>query len=688
MKTIIIAEKPSVASSFSQALGGHRKDGFFENDSYIITYCIGHLYELAKPFDYNPDFKRFSFEHLPLIPDPFLYIENDYTIKQTRIVEKILRNNKNAKIIVATDADREGEIIARIVLEKAGIKDISSCYRFWVSQALTKDVILKGIQDAKPLHFYNNLSNQGFARQKADWLVGFNFTPFITLTSGNKELFSVGRVQTALLNAIVQRDLEIKNFIKTPYYQCVAFVSDGENDIKALLINPNTKKTQFSEINAYIKNAKDYSDSHKAISIKSEVKRKQTNPPLLLNLTELQKIASKQFSYSPDKTLEITQKLYEEYKCVSYPRTPSRVLGSTDFALYKQMFNTLKSTYNHISMYCDESLINEKNIHIFNDKKLDSHHALIPLDFLPAKASEQEKNIYELITTYFFLVAMKPFVYDEKEMYIHNGEFVYKSIIKSIVSLGWKEAVKESKKDEDEVYFNEQKAYLKKCEIEKKYTTPKKEFTETSLLAFMENPTGIQTDEKLVGLGTSATRADIIKKLLTVKYIEKKGKNIIATDKGFFLIDLLQKNDVLKQITEIQQTTYWEKKLFENPQEFENEIISYVTNAMNQKPVGNFSSVSTSESLGTCPVCGLSILEGKSNFYCTGYKSNTPCVFKIWKNFVGSTITKQDVQNLLSGKNTKLKELTKKDGKKFKAKLKLENNQITFVFENVKKKQN
>ena len=222
-----------------------------------------------------------------------------------------------------------------------------------------------------------------------------------------------------------------------------------------------------------------------------------------------------------------------------------------------------------------------------------------------------KKNIYELITTHFFLVAMKPFVYDEKEMYIHNGEFVYKSIIKSIVSLGWKEAVKESKKDEDEVYFNEQKAYLKKCEIEKKYTTPKKEFTETSLLAFMENPTGIQTDEKLVGLGTSATRADIIKKLLTVKYIEKKGKNIIATDKGFFLIDLLQKNDVLKQITEIQQTTYWEKKLFENPQEFENEIISYVTNAMNQKPVGNFSSFSTSESLGTCPVCGLSILEGK-----------------------------------------------------------------------------
>ena len=198
-----------------------------------------------------------------------MYIKS-YTIKQTRIVEKILRNNKNAKLLLQQYRP-EGEIIGRIVLEKAGIKDISSCYRFWVSQALTKDVILKGIQDAKPLQSYNNLSNQGFARQKADWLVGFNFTPFITLISGNKELFSVGRVQTALLNAIVQRDLEIKNFIKTPYYQCVAFISDGENDIKALLIN-QILKTQFSEINVILK-CKDYSDSHKAISIKSEVKK-------------------------------------------------------------------------------------------------------------------------------------------------------------------------------------------------------------------------------------------------------------------------------------------------------------------------------------------------------------------------------------------------------------------------------
>ena len=676
---LILTEKPSVAKSFADALGAARnKAGFYENSQkgVVITNCVGHLYELAKPAEYNEAYRRFSFENLPILPKTFVYAKTVSTERQTVLVTKLLQKHRDDRIIIATDADREGEVIARIVLREAGITDTTRCRRFWVSEALTPDVIRKGMNETSPWSEYETLARQGFARQHADWLVGMNLTPYMTLLSGNRETFPVGRVQTAILAAVAQRNKEVKNFVPVPYYECAATLRDHDgNKTEALLINPESGKTFFMEQNAYIKTAKNWSDTNKDINVTAETKRKTLNPPRLLSLTALQKIAAKDFDYSASKTLEIAQKLYEEYKCLSYPRTPSDVLGDDDVALFREVFDRLKGLH-EISKYCDINNISQDNKHIFNSKRLESHHALIPLSPMPENASQAEKNIYDTVTRHFFLCCMPPFVYDEKTLLIKNGEYTYKAVIKSTVDAGWKNADKDA--DDDISAFNEKSAALLSVEILKKYTTPKKEFTETSLLSFMENPTGENSDEKLVGLGTPATRGSILKKLGDDGYIRKEGKKLIATDKGVFLLRLLFKNELTAKIAGIKQTTLWEKQLSESPETFEESIVAYVRQTVTQKQaVETFEK----EGVGVCPLCGKKIMESEKSYYCTGWKADPKCGFAIWKSIMSAKISLNDAKLLLSGKTTGAKKLTKKDGSTFSAKLKLDAGEIKFVFD-------
>lgn len=676
---LILTEKPSVAKSFSTALNAaHNKAGYYENSSagVVITNCVGHLYELAKPGEYNEAYRRFAFENLPIIPQTYAYSANISTERQTALVTKLLQKHRSDKIIIATDADREGEVIARIVLREAGISDTSRCRRFWVSEALTPEVIRKGLDDTAPWSEYETLARQGFARQHADWLVGMNLTPYMTLLSGNRETFPVGRVQTAILAAVAQRNKEVKNFVPVPYYECQATLRDLDgNKTEALLINPESGKTFFMEQNAYIKAAKSWSDTNKDITVSAETKRKTLNPPRLLSLTALQKIAAKDFDYSASRTLEIAQKLYEEYKCLSYPRTPSDVLGDDDVALFREVFDKLRGL-NEISGYCDQKYITQDNKHIFNSKRLESHHALIPLAPLPSSATQPEKNIYDTVTRYFFLCCMPPYIYDEKTLLIKNGQYAYKAVIKTTVDAGWKAADKET--DEEISAFDEKSAVLLSAEIVKKFTTPKKEFTETSLLAFMENPTGENSDEKLVGLGTPATRGGILKKLGDDGYIRKEGKKLFATDKGVFLLRLLFRNELTSKIAGIKQTTLWEKQLAESPETFEKSIADYVRATVTQKQeVEAFEK----EGVGACPLCGKKIMESQKSYYCTGWRDEPKCGFAIWKTFMSARISLTDAKLLLSGKTTGDKKLTKKDGTAFRAKLRIESGEIKLVFD-------
>lgn len=694
---LILAEKPNVAESFALALSipFDQKTKCYTNGQTVITNCRGHLFELIKPSDYDPKYKRWAFENLPIIPSQFRYNMIESTAKQTRLVLSLLQKHKHDKIIIATDADREGEVIARIVFAQAGLNDISNCYRFWVSQALTTPVILDGLQKVKPWAEYNTLAQQGFARQHADWLVGMNLSPYATLIAGKQTTFPVGRVQTAILAAIAQRNNEIKNFVAKPYYQCVAHLQDQDgNKLDALLINPQTSKTHFLSLDNYIENAKNYGQQNKTIKLSSTTNRRKMQPPQLLSLTALQKKAAKLWNYSAATTLEIAQKLYDEYKCMSYPRTPSSVLGDDDVELFKEKFNLLKSSFPQSNL-CDTRLITVENKHIFNSKKLDSHHALIPLDHLPSKANEKEKNIYNLVTWHFFVSCMNDCIYDETKLSIQNGEYNYTATLKKIVEPGWKAAAEitvekhrsadeeTEEGDSDELKnFDETSAALKSTEIVKKFTTPKKEFTETSLLAFMENPTMENSDGKLVGLGTPATRASILEALLDHEYVTIEKKKYFATSKGHFLLKLLFKSPLTAKIAGINNTTEWEKQLDADPKAFERSITSFVSEAVASPPEIE---LFEKDAIGICPLCGKKVQESKSSYYCTGYKADPKCAFTIWKTICGANVSVSDARLLLEGKLTGMKKMKSKEGKEFSARLKLDGAKIAFEFD--KKKQ-
>ena len=394
---LIITEKPSVANDFANALWASKnRAGYYESGKTVITNCVGHLYELASPDFYNPKYKNWKLEDLPIIPSSFMYVTAAAVAKQQKIVLQLLEKHIDDEIVIATDADREGELIARIILNQAGVTDTSNCCRFWVSEALTKDVILGGMKNLRPLADYNKLAQQGYARQHADWLVGMNFSRYISI--GNFSVFSVGRVQTAVLQEIRNRNVAVKNFRPTPYNELEAEITDSQqNTIKAWLLNPDTKKTMFPIKSEILQNAYNDCQNKKIENAQSRVVKKINKPEKLLNINALQKAAYKEYGYSPERTLEIAQTLYENYKCLSYPRTPSRVMGDENVDLVKAKYELLKPLYPGLSGFCNESLITKDNKHIFNSAKLEAHHALIPLAKLPQTASAEEKNVFEII---------------------------------------------------------------------------------------------------------------------------------------------------------------------------------------------------------------------------------------------------------------------------------------------------
>lgn len=695
---LILAEKPSVAKAFASALNAPRDgDGFYQNkhDNIIITNCVGHLYELAKPQDYDDRYRKWSLDNLPIMPDRFTYLASESTKKQTALVTRLLRECAREKIVIATDADREGEVIARIVLQEAGIRDTSNCWRFWVSEALTTDVIRKGMGELRPWSEYDALAAQGFARQRADWLVGMNFSPYVTLVSGNSDTFSVGRVQTAILAAVAQRNNEVRNFVAEPYWEGTARLVDGNgNRHDALLVNPDTDRTVFNSEGGYLAEAKSFADGDRKITVTADIKRKSMSPPRLLSLTQLQKIAARDFGFSAARTLELAQRLYEEYKCMSYPRTPSSVMGDDDVPLFSKIFGRLRDDPHardifggaDVSALCDESLISATNRHIFNSKKLDSHHALIPLEPFPSDGGADERRIYDTVTRHFFLACMPACVYDEKKISVMNGKYLYRTTVSTVVSPGWKAAsagTGDDDKDNELTVFDETSANMEGCDIVKKFTKPKKEFTEATLLAFMENPTGQDGEGKLAGLGTPATRGSILKKLEDMRYVERQGKKFMATQKGFFLLKLLFRNELTSQIAKIGQTTKWEQQLADSPAEFERSIRDYVRQCVSVKT--DSSETYQKEGIGKCPLCGRQVYESAKNFYCSGYKAEPKCQLTIWKSVSGAAVSASDAKTLLGGGKTGVKKMKNREGKEFQARLQLVEGAVKFVFDETKK---
>jgi DNA topoisomerase-3 len=675
---LILCEKPSVAKDFAKALGCEAKKGYCQGNGIVITWAVGHLFRLCDPEKYDPLYQSWDITHLPIIPSVFRYEPIKKLFSQIETVRSLLTKHSEDSMVIATDAGREGELIARIILAETGITDISRIKRFWVSEALTKEVILKGLQDAKPLSDFNAISAEGFARQRADWLIGINLTRL--MSAGNDTLFSVGRVQTAVLNAIALRNTEVSHFEPIPFIELEASLKTSNGAVfNARLVNPLHDQTAFFDSRDYVIAARAYCSKNQVSRIESQSTQETTKPPKLLNITALQKTAYKLHGYSPDTTLEIAQSLYEKHKCLSYPRTPSRVMGDQNVVFFKTIYLLLSGDYPQEARLCDESVITEANKNIFNSAALEDHHALIPLRRIPENADAQERKVFVIVLKAFFTVCMKDYVYNKKRLLFHIGEYIFRTQLNEVLQYGFKETVFETKDDDDAIQeivkFDEKTCKVSGLALLKKMTKPKKEFSIDTLLGFMENPHNAK-DAKLTGLGTSATRAAILKLLFDRQYIRDERKRLYVSRKGLFLLERLQNNPYLNKIADLSQTTEWEKQLSGNPQEFEKTIIQYLKNCVASASTEKY----TPPLIGVCPRCGNAVLEGKKSYYCSGYKHEKHCSFSIFKRIAGASLSTEEITLLLSHKSTNIKDCVSKSGKKFKAVFSL-NRDGTIVFQ-------
>ena len=619
-KTLVLAEKPSVGRELARVLKCSRKsDGCLIGDKYIVTWALGHLVTLADPEAYGDEYKTWSLETLPMLPGKMKLEVIKQTSKQYSIVKRQLRSSEVSSVIIATDAGREGELVARWIIEKSGVK--KPIKRLWISSQTDK-AIKEGFQKLRDGKEYYNLYMAAQARAEADWLVGLNVTRALTCKF-NAQL-SAGRVQTPTLALLVQRENEIKKFVPKEYYTI-------EADIGKLFVSWRSKDGGLSTF-----------DREKAERISKEIKGKpfkltslrssdkQTYAPMLYDLTELQRDANKLYGYSPKQTLNIMQKLYEQHKALTYPRTDSRYLTDD---IVPTLNERLRAVTIGDTKAAAEDILRRKlkiNKSCINNSKVSDHHAIIPTEQkVPMiSLSTEEKRIYNLVVKRFLACFMGPYKYKQIKAEFECESEKFTAGGKEEVSLGWKAVYSSdySFDDEDPADAQERKQILPKMKYSDEFickntfvksgkTKPPARYTEATLLSAMENPSRFVNDKNMKeylggGLGTPATRADIIEKLYSSFYVEKQGNSMVPTSKGVQLIDL-----VPPDLKEPLLTAKWEQELEKiskgktQKQKFIAEIEKYSADLV--KTVKNSSAEYKHDNMTkkTCPDCGKYLLE-------------------------------------------------------------------------------
>lgn len=605
-KSLFIAEKPSVAREFAAALKEKMtsKDGYAESDSYVVTWCVGHLVTMSYPDAYDEKYKKWSLDTIPFIPDKFKYEIIPSVKKQFNIVKGLLNRGDVETIYVCTDSGREGEYIYRLVSMMADVKGKHE-KRVWIDSQ-TEEEILRGIREAKDLSEYDNLAASAYLRAKEDYLMGINFSRVLSLKYGytvsnvlgsRYQAISVGRVMTCVLGMVVKREREIRNFTKTVFYRVIASLKLKENEIKAewkavegsryygspALYKENgfLKKADAQELINALKGITPQEMTVESVSNKKETK----NPPLLFNLAELQNECSKRFKISPDRTLQVVQELYEK-KLVTYPRTDARVLSS---AIAKEIYKNIKGLQNVGSVAGYASAVLEagtyKNIaktKYTNDKQITDHYAIIPtgqgISALRG-LSDLSANIYELIARRFLSIFYPPAIFRKISICAKTQNEMFTANFKVPENAGYLEVVGGARDDKntdiaDASLLNEIKS-LKKgdtlgvagYEIKEGETSPPKRYTSGSIILAMENAGQLIEDEDLraqiqgSGIGTSATRAEILKKLFTISYLDlnKKTQVITPTHLGEMIADVAAVS--IRPLLNPELTASWEKGL-------------------------------------------------------------------------------------------------------------------------------
>ncbi|MEF2878333.1 MAG: DNA topoisomerase [Blautia sp.] len=618
-KALFIAEKPSVAQEFAKALKVQtsRKDGYLESENTVITWCVGHLVTMSYPEKYDEKLKKWSLETLPFLPKEFKYEVIPGVKKQFDIVKGLLNRQDVDTIYVCTDSGREGEYIYRLVAMMAGVRNKTQ-RRVWIDSQ-TEEEILRGIREAKDIHAYDNLSASAYLRAKEDYLMGINFSRLLSLKYGNAvssylgtryQAISVGRVMTCVLGMVVRREREIREFVKTPFYRVL-----GKFQLSGRSFEGEWRAVEGSRFfqSPYLYKENGFKEKEQAQALvellsahppltaqveKLEKKKENKNPPLLFNLAELQNECSRLFKLSPDETLKIVQELYEK-KLVTYPRTDARVLST---AVAKEISKNLRGLlgYEQGKEYAGEilELGSYKSIgktRYVNDKQITDHYAIIPtgqglgaLKSLSLTAS----RVYEVVVRRFLSIFYPPAVYQKVSLTsVIEKERLFSSF-KVLVSEGYlkvtgysfgkkkdEEEKKEEGKDQEEqtgdAGFLELLQGIKKgssLPVESFYikegeTSPPKRYTSGSMILAMENAGQLIEDEELraqikgSGIGTSATRAEILKKLMTIQYLalNKKTQVITPTLLGEMIFDVV--NASIRSLLNPELTASWEKGL-------------------------------------------------------------------------------------------------------------------------------
>ncbi|WP_281216998.1 DNA topoisomerase III [Lysinibacillus capsici] len=622
-KSVVIAEKPSVARDIARVLKCNKKgNGFLEGDKYIVTWALGHLVTLADPESYDVKYKTWNLEDLPMLPERLKLTVIKQTGKQFNAVKSQLTRNDVNEIIIATDAGREGELVARWILDKVKIK--KPLKRLWIS-SVTDKAIKDGFANLKPGNAYDNLYASAVARSEADWYIGLNATRALT-TRFNAQL-NCGRVQTPTVAIIAAREDEIKNFKAQTYYGIEAQTTDN---LKLTWQDQNGNSRSFDKdkINTLVKKI----GNNNAIVADIEKKPKKSFAPGLYDLTELQRDANKIFGYSAKETLNIMQKLYEQHKVLTYPRTDSRFISQDIVATLPERLKACGiGEYRSIANKLLTKPIKPTKAFV-DDSKVSDHHAILPTEgYVNYSAfTDKERKIYDLVVKRFLAVLLPAFEYEQLTLRAKIGDESFIARGKTILSSGWKEVYEHRFDDEDttddvkeQILPRIDKGDILKVKLIAQtsgQTKPPARFNEATLLSAMENPTKYMAtnDKKLAdtlkstgGLGTVATRADIIEKLFNSFLIEKRGgKDIYITSKGRQLLDL-----VPEELKSPALTADWEQKLeliakgklkkdvfISEMKNYTKEIVTEIKGSDKKYKHDNISTKS-------CPDCGKPMLE-------------------------------------------------------------------------------
>lgn len=677
---LVIAEKPSVGQSIAKVIGAtDRHDGYLEGNGYIVSWCFGHLVSLCQADAYDLKYKNWNKDDLPILPQNFKWEVTSDKVSQFKVLRKLMFRNDVDELICATDAGREGELIFRLVYNEA--RCTKPFKRLWIS-SMEDSAIREGFDNLRPGSDFDDLYDAAVARSEADWLVGINATRLFTTLYGRK--LTVGRVQTPTLAMLVDRSDAIKNFVKQKYFN-VHLSSDGFEAVKEKVFDEN-------EADVIV----DKCSGQTAVITSVTNNRKSINPPKLYDLTTLQREANRYLGMTAQQTLNATQSLYEK-KLVTYPRTDSRFLTEDMEDTARSMVEIVRKLFTFGKASTGE--INVKRV--LNSKKVTDHHAIIPTaEVAKAKISEltnAEQDILMLISKQLLCATDSAHIYMDTEVLVTCAGEEFKAKGKTVIENGWKSIEKayrsyigntdksDDEKEPAELPEVTNGQTLESVDMTKSehFTSPPKPYTEDSLLSSMETAGNEDFDEdtEKKGIGTPATRASMIEKIISCHYAERKGKQLIPTDAGITLISILP--EVLKSP---KLTADWENSLMQiergekNAEDFMNSISVFTGNMIrsnmnhSSEAAGKFADASVRDVIGKCPRCGSPVYEGQKSFYCSGKE----CKFFIVKDnkllsSMKKKVTKTMVAALLKDGRTHVKGLySQKKDKLFDADIVME----------------